>query len=147
MSIFLLTFLLEIVFAILFLVFREALPGIYLNTNDLLNAADNAAVISITAQLLLVAAFFQISDGLQVVVLGALRGFQDVKIPTFITFIAYWMIGFPVSYYLGLHTELASVGIWLGLLAGLTASAVMLYMRFNYLTKMHAETRAAVSGE
>ena len=80
-------------------------------------------------------------------VLGALRGFQDVKIPTFITFIAYWMIGFPVSYYLGLHTELASVGIWLGLLAGLTASAVMLYMRFNYLTKMHAETRAAVSGE
>lgn len=147
MSIFLLTFLLEIVFAILFLVFREALPGIYLNTNDLLNAADNAAVISITAQLLLVAAFFQISDGLQVVVLGALRGFQDVKIPTFITFIAYWMIGFPVSYYLGLHTELASVGIWLGLLAGLTASAVMLYMRFKTLTKMHAETRAAVSGE
>lgn len=147
MSIFLLTFLLEIVFAILFLVFREALPGIYLNTNDMLNAADNAAVISITAQLLLVAAFFQISDGLQVVVLGALRGFQDVKIPTFITFIAYWMIGFPVSYYLGLHTELASVGIWLGLLAGLTASAVMLYMRFKTLTKMHAETRAAVSGE
>ena len=85
------------------------------------------------------AAFFQISDGLQVVVLGALRGFQDVKIPTLITFIAYWMIGFPVSFYLGLYTPLESVGIWLGLLAGLTASAIMLYIRFNYLTKKHIE--------
>ena len=87
------------------------------------------------AQLLLVAAFFQISDGVQVVVLGALRGLQDVKIPTLITFIAYWLIGFPASYYLGLHTDFKSVGIWLGLLLGLTASAIMLYIRFNYLTK------------
>ena len=86
------------------------------------------------------AAFFQISDGLQVVVLGALRGFQDVKIPTLITFVAYWMIGFPVSFYLGLYTSLESMGIWLGLLAGLTASAIMLYLRFNYLTKKHIET-------
>ena len=138
-SIFLLTFILEVVFAALFLTFREALPSIYLNNNDLLNASDNAEVIFLTAQLLLVAAFFQISDGLQVVVLGALRGFQDVKIPTLITFIAYWMIGFPVSFYLGLYTPLESSGIWIGLLAGLTASAVMLYFRFNYLTKKHIE--------
>ncbi len=134
-SIFFLTFLLEIVFATLFLVFKDWLPTIYLNVNDLANQADNTEVIIMAAQLILVAAFFQISDGVQVVVLGALRGLQDVKIPTFITFIAYWLIGFPISYYLGLYTPLKSTGIWIGLLAGLTASAIMLYIRFNYLTK------------
>lgn len=134
-SIFFLTFLLEIVFAALFLLFKDWLPTIYLDVNDLANSADNTEVIIMAAELLLVAAFFQISDGLQVVVLGALRGLQDVKIPTFITFIAYWLIGFPVSFYLGLYTPLRSTGIWIGLLAGLTASAIMLYIRFNYQTK------------
>ncbi|WP_394750090.1 MATE family efflux transporter [Spongiimicrobium salis] len=134
-SIFLLTFLLEIVFAALFLIFRNGLPTMYLDASEVANQMDNAEVIFLAAQLILVAAFFQISDGLQVVVLGALRGLQDVKIPTVITFIAYWLIGFPISYYLGLHTNLKSTGIWIGLLAGLTASAIMLYIRFNYLTK------------
>jgi MATE family multidrug resistance protein len=134
-SIFFLTFLLEIVFAILFLLGRNWFPTLYLDINDVMNVADNNEVIYLAAQLLLVAAFFQISDGVQVVVLGALRGLQDVKIPTLITFIAYWGIGFPVSYYLGLHTNLESIGIWLGLLTGLTASAIMLYIRFNYLTR------------
>ncbi|WP_222984671.1 MATE family efflux transporter [Flagellimonas meishanensis] len=134
-SIFFLTFLLEVVFATLFLLGRHWFPTIYLDVDDLANQVDNTEVIVIAAKLLLVAAFFQISDGLQVVVLGALRGLQDVKIPTFITFAAYWLIGFPVCYYFGLFTELKSTGIWLGLLLGLTASAVMLYIRFNYLTK------------
>lgn len=134
-SIFLLTLLLEIVFALLFLWGREWFPTLYLNIDDVANKADNTEVIFLAAQLMLVAAFFQISDGIQVVVLGALRGLQDVKIPTFMTFVAYWLIGFPISYYLGLHTQLASTGIWVGLLAGLTASAIMLYLRFNYLTK------------
>jgi MATE family multidrug resistance protein len=134
-SIFFLTLLLEIGFATLFLLCRHWFPTIYLDVSDLSNQADNIEVIAIAAQLLLVAAFFQISDGLQVVILGALRGLQDVKIPTFMTFIAYWLIGFPISYYLGLHTELASTGIWIGLLSGLSASAIMLYIRFNYLTK------------
>ncbi|WP_027078643.1 MATE family efflux transporter [Maribacter antarcticus] len=134
-SIFLLTFLLEVVFAILFLVGRNWFPTIYLDLDDALNLKDNTEVIALAAQLVFVAAFFQISDGVQVVVLGALRGLQDVKIPTIITFIAYWLIGFPVSYYLGLHTEWGSVGIWMGLLVSLTASAIMLYIRFNYLTK------------
>ncbi|WP_350292311.1 MATE family efflux transporter [uncultured Croceitalea sp.] len=134
-SIFLLTFLLEIVFAAIFLLGRNWLPTIYLDVDDIANQIDNAEVIILAAKLLLVAAIFQISDGIQVVVLGALRGLQDVKIPTLITFIAYWLIGFPVSYYLGLFTEYKSTGIWIGLLLGLTASAVMLYLRFNYLTK------------
>ncbi|TKD62395.1 MATE family efflux transporter [Flavobacterium sp. ASW18X] len=133
-SVFFLTLLIEVVFAALFLVFRHAFPTIYLDVDDLANQQDNIAVIALAAKLLLVAAFFQISDGIQVVVLGALRGLQDVKIPTIITFIAYWLVGFPISYYLGLHTELASTGIWLGLLSGLTVSAVLLYIRFKLLT-------------
>ena len=134
-SIFFLTLLVEIVFAILFLWGRDWFPTIYLDVDDTKNMADNTEVIFLAGQLLLVAAFFQISDGIQVVVLGALRGLQDVKIPTLITFIAYWLIGFPISYYLGLYTDFGSVGIWIGLLTGLTASAIMLYIRFNYLTK------------
>ena len=140
-SIFFLTFLLEIVFAVLFLLGRHWFPSLYLDLDDISNMADNAQVIKIAAELLLVAAVFQISDGVQVVVLGALRGMQDVKIPTLITFVAYWLIGFPVSYFLGLRTELGSTGIWLGLLTGLTASGIMLYIRFNYLTqKMIAQS-------
>jgi MATE family multidrug resistance protein len=134
-SIFLLTFLLEVIFAIFFLLGRFWFPTIYLDVNDPVNQADNMEVILLASQLLLVAAFFQISDGLQVVILGALRGLQDVKVPTFITLIAYWLIGFPICYYLGLHTELKSTGIWIGLLSGLTASAIMLYIRFNKMTK------------
>ncbi|MCP4977002.1 MAG: MATE family efflux transporter [Maribacter sp.] len=134
-SIFLLTLLIEVVFAALFLWGRDWFPTIYLDVNDARNMADNTEVIFLAGQLLMVAAFFQISDGIQVVVLGALRGLQDVRIPTLITFIAYWLIGFPICYYLGLHTDFGSTGIWIGLLTGLTASAIMLYIRFNYLTK------------
>lgn len=134
-SVFLLTLIFEVVFAVFFLVGREFLPTIYLDTNDLINQMDNIEVIKLGAQLLLIAAFFQISDGMQVVVLGALRGLQDVNIPTLLIFISYWVIGFPISYYLGLHTELKSNGIWIGLLAGLSSSAILLYLRFNYLTK------------
>ncbi len=140
-SIFFLTLFLEIVFATIFLVGRHWLPTIYLDVDDLANQLDNTEVIVMAAKLLLVAAVFQISDGIQVVVLGALRGLQDVKIPTLITFIAYWLIGFPISYYLGLFTAYESTGIWLGLLAGLTASALMLYIRFNYLTKRLINTK------
>tara|TARA_R110002050_G_scaffold267266_2_gene408865 strand:- start:11137 stop:12528 length:1392 start_codon:yes stop_codon:yes gene_type:complete len=134
-SIFFLTFILEIVFAALFFIFNSWLPTIYLDTNDVTNQMDNTEVIIIAAQLLVVAAVFQISDGIQVVILGALRGLQDVKVPTFITFIAYWLIGFPTSFYLCLYTNLKSTGIWIGLLAGLTTAAVLLYIRFNKLSK------------
>jgi len=134
-SIFLLTILIDIVFALLFMIFHNELPKLYLDEHDLINQLDNFEVIALAGKLLLVAAVFQISDGLQVVVLGALRGLQDVKIPTFITFIAYWIIGFPICYFLGKEEVFGSVGIWVGLLAGLTSSAIMLYIRFNYLTK------------
>jgi MATE family multidrug resistance protein len=134
-SIFLFTMVLEIIFATVFLLFNTELPKIYPDLSDEVNLADNLEVVTVAAKLLLIAAFFQFSDGIQVVVLGALRGMQDVKIPTVITFVAYWIVGFPISFYLGLYTEWKSEGIWLGLLAGLTTSAILLYFRFNYLSK------------
>lgn len=134
-SIFLLAIILEIIFALLFIATHEMIPKLFVKNTDLVNMVANTEVRIIAAKLLLVAAVFQISDGIQVVVLGALRGLQDVKIPMYITFVSYWLIGFPISYYLGLHTELKAEGVWIGLLAGLTAAAIFLYIRFNYLTK------------
>ena len=116
------------------MVFNEALPKLYLDYDNQAEFQDNYQVATIAAKLLIISAIFQISDTLQVVVLGALRGMQDVKIPTLVTFIAYWLIGFPISYYLSMVSDYGSAGIWIGLLAGLTASAVMLFIRFNYLS-------------
>lgn len=134
-SIFLLAIIIEILFAVMFVALHQILPYLFLNMDNKMQLLDNAEVIAISAKLLLVAAVFQISDGIQVVVLGALRGLQDVKIPMYITFVAYWVVGFPISYYLGLKTDLDAVGVWIGLLAGLTAAALFLYLRFHYLTK------------
>lgn len=133
-SIFLLGVLLAVFFALLFFIFRNSLPNIYVDLKDSANYADNMEVVSIASNLLLVAAFFQISDSIQVVFLGALRGLQDVKIPTILTFISYWVVGFPVSYYLGSEEMYGSFGIWLGLLAGLTTASILLFIRFNSLT-------------
>ncbi len=124
-SIFLQVVIIECFFALAFILLKDVLPIVYI---------DNETVINTAASLILIAGFFQLSDGFQVVVLGALRGLQDVKIPTFITFIAYWIVGFPISFVLGKVLGYGSQGIWVGLLVGLTVSAVLLYLRFNYLT-------------
>ncbi len=136
-SIFLLTIILEIIFALIFVIFHDYFPLLFLKQNDILGNPifENIEAAAIASQLLLVAAIFQISDGIQVVVLGALRGLQDVKIPMYVTFFAYWIVGFPISIYLGLYTDLKAAGIWIGLLAGLTAAAVLLFIRFNIETK------------
>lgn len=124
-SIFILIVCIEFCFALGFFTFRNYLPLIYIN---------NMKVVAIASSLLVIAGVFQLSDGIQVVVLGALRGLQDVKRPMYITFIAYWVIGFPICYYLGTKTSLGSQGIWIGLLAGLTTSAILLFIRFNKLS-------------
>ncbi|MBU2951479.1 MATE family efflux transporter [Tamlana agarivorans] len=134
-SLFLMSVLLATVFAIIFFVFHTELPKIYVDYDDAKNLLDNKEVVGIASKLLIAAAIFQISDSIQVMVLGALRGLQDVKIPTIITFISYWLIGFPISWYLGKEDAYGSFGIWIGLLAGLTTAAILLYIRFNYLTK------------
>lgn len=134
-SLFLMGFIFAVIFASLFLIFNQFLPRLYVDFDDAVNFKDNMEVVTIASQLLIAAAVFQISDSLQVVVLGALRGLQDVKIPTIITFISYWLIGFPISWYFGKENAYGSFGIWLGLLAGLTSAAILLFIRFNYLTK------------
>lgn len=134
-SIFLLTTMTAIVFAAIFMIGNKMFPKLYLDLDDLTQLSDNMEVISIASTLLFISAIFQISDTIQVVALGVLRGMQDVKIPTIITFISYWVIAFPISFYLSSYTELASKGIWIGLLAGLTFSGAMLYIRFNKLSK------------
>ncbi|SFJ08095.1 MATE family efflux transporter [Olleya namhaensis] len=134
-SLFLMGFIFAVIFASLFLIFNQFLPCLYVDFDDVVNFKDNMEVVTIASKLLIAAAVFQISDSLQVVVLGALRGLQDVKIPTIITFISYWLIGFPISWYFGKEDAYGSFGIWLGLLAGLTSAAILLFIRFNYLTK------------
>ena len=133
-SIFLMGIMFASVFALLFLIFHDIFPTLYLDLEDVNNYLDNQEVVAIASKLLLVAALFQISDSAQVVFLGALRGLQDVKIPTVLTFVSYWMIGFPTSYFLGKETAYGSTGIWIGLLVGLASASIFLYLRFIYLT-------------
>ncbi|WP_242132743.1 MATE family efflux transporter [Aestuariivivens marinum] len=134
-SLFLMGTLFAVCFAIIFFAFHNQLPKLYVDFDDIKNLNDNTEVIAIASKLLIAASIFQISDSIQVIVLGALRGLQDVKIPTIITFISYWLVGFPVSWFFGKEETYGSFGIWLGLLAGLTTAAILLYIRFNYLTK------------
>lgn len=138
-SVFLLAIILETIFGLLFVILHNFLPHLFLNMENVNQVIENKEVIIIASKLLLVAAVFQISDGIQVVVLGALRGLQDVKVPMYITFFAYWVVGFPISFYLGKYTELKAVGVWIGLLAGLSTAALFLYLRFDKLTKQQLQ--------
>jgi len=114
--------------ALLFTFGNHFLPWIYTSDNK---------VIFIAAQLLIIAAFFQLFDGAQVVGLGILRGMGDVNIPTLITFIAYWIIGLPVGYWLGIYLKVGVTGVWYGLTLGLMASAIMLFIRFQIISRKY----------
>ncbi|WP_161888081.1 MATE family efflux transporter [Pontibacter russatus] len=95
---------------------------------------DDPEVIRIASSLLVIAALFQISDGVQVVGLGALRGIEDVKVPGLISLLAYWGIGLPIGYFLCFKAGFGVDGIWTGLLAGLTVAALLLTLRFRALS-------------
>jgi len=103
-------------------------------------------VISVAASLLLIAAVFQVSDGIQVTMMGALRGLSDVNRPTYIALVAYWFIALPVAYIFTFKLDFNEVGIWLGLVCGLSMAAILLLFRFHKLTKkMIVEQRAIKS--
>lgn len=112
--------------ALLFVLFRYQLAALYTN---------NQEVFIISVKLLAIAAIFQLSDGIQCIALGILRGLQDVQTPMLITFFAYWVIGLPLGYLLGFKTSMGVEGIWVALLMALTASAILLTARFYYLSK------------
>ena len=139
LSILLLGIFFALIFTLLIIIFREYLPYIYIDISDVYNYEKNIIIVQKSAKLFIIVALFQLFDSAQVIILGALRGMQDVKIPTVIVFIAYWVIGFPISFYFGDINMLKEIGIWIGLLCGLLFSAVFLYLRFNYLanSKIH----------
>lgn len=111
---------------VLFIVFRDFLPTLFIADAD---------VIATASGLLIIAAFFQIFDGVQVVSLGILRGLQDVKVPTLATFIAYWIIGLPVGYLLAFEFGYGIKGVWYGLSLGLGVTAITMFYRFDQLTR------------
>jgi multidrug resistance protein, MATE family len=123
-------FLMVVVFmaisGVIFIVGRNFLPTLFI---------DDAEVIAAASGLLIIAAFFQIFDGVQVVSLGTLRGLQDVKIPTIATFFAYWVVGLPSGYFFGFVLNLGTNGVWYGLSLGLGVTAISMFYRFNQLTK------------
>jgi multidrug resistance protein, MATE family len=104
---------------------KNFIPSLYI---------DDPIVIELASTLLIIAALFQISDGVQVVGLGALRGLEDVRIPGVISLIAYWVIGLPVGYILCFKAGFGANGVWTGLLVGLSVAAILLFWRFKMLS-------------
>ena len=126
-SIFLITILIELIFALIFIIFSDLLPWLYLENN---NNFDVLETVSLASKLLIIVALFQIFDGIQIVAQGALRGIQDVKIPSMICFLSYIIFGVPIMIYLGLYTDLKATGVWIGFLIGLIIASILLSIRF-----------------
>ena len=135
LSTLLLIIIIDIFFCLIFLSFNDYLPLLYLDPGNSNNISDVNEVLRISSKLLIIAGVFQLFDGIQAVVLGALRGMQDVNKPALIIFLSYGLIGFPISYFLGFYTNLSVIGIWIGLMTGLFSSSLFLFLRFNYLSK------------
>ncbi|WP_275269100.1 MATE family efflux transporter [Pantoea ananatis] len=111
---------------------------------------DNPAVVTLAAQLMMLAAIYQISDSIQVIGSGILRGYKDTRSIFFITFIAYWLLGLPSGYILALTDwvvpRMGPAGFWCGFIVGLTSAAVMMLWRVRRLQQLPAElilTRAS----
>lgn len=113
---------------LVFLIFHKYLPLVF---------STNKEIIELASSLLIIAALFQLFDGMQVTVLGVLRGLEDSKVPTIITLIGYWVIALPLAYFLAFKVGLETVGIWIGLLVSLMVVAGGLFWRLNYLFKKH----------
>ena len=112
--------------ALVFFVFRFHLPRLF---------NDNMEVLELAALLLLFAAVFQISDSTQAIGAGLLRGIKDVKYPTILIAIAYWVVGLPLGYFMAFRLKMGAPGIWLGLITGLTLASVFLLLRFLRMSK------------
>nr|WP_010393676.1 MATE family efflux transporter [Paracoccus sp. TRP] len=109
-----------------FELFPRQLVGLYLDATH----AETPAIIEIAAALLFYAGLFQLTDAMQVIGLGLLRGVQDTRVPMVIAAVSYWLVGIPVAYGLAFIAGIGPAGLWLGLVAGLTCAAVLLMRRF-----------------
>ncbi len=101
--------------ASVFVLGRHQLPFVYV---------EDAEVVALAASLLVIAGIFQLSDGIQVVSIAALRGLQDVRVPSLLIFVSYWVIGLPIGYFLAFEMNMGATGIWSGLCIGLSLTAV-----------------------
>jgi len=126
-----------IVCAILFTIFRYKLP---------LAFNEDAGVITLSAVLLLYAAVFQISDSTQATSAGLLRGIKDVRFPTILIGVAYWVIGIPIGYLLAFKANLGAAGIWIGFIVGLSCSSLFLGIRFFRMVRRIGDQPGAESG-
>ena len=117
-----------VICAIMFIMLRNILPKFF---------NDNIEVITLASYLLLLAGIFQISDATQVIGAGLLRGIKDVKIPTYLVAIAYWVIGLPSGYLFAFTFKMGAAGMWLGFIVGLTMAGVFLSVRFLRMVKKH----------
>jgi MATE family multidrug resistance protein len=124
------TLITQLLLATVMLTMPFALAGLY--THD-------KAIIAGAALLLQLAGLFQLSDGIQVVANGALRGLKDTRVPMLVTFFAYWMVGMPIGTYLSIGRAWGPAGMWVGLLAGLSMSALLLSYRFVRATRSARE--------
>ncbi len=113
-------------FTILFLVLSNYLPLAFSNEKQ---------IIELASKLLIIAALFQLFDGTQVTLIGILRGLEDVKMPTLITLIGYWIIALPFAYVLAFKLKMETFGIWIALLTSLIFVAIGLFLRFKYILK------------
>ncbi|WP_017306774.1 MATE family efflux transporter [Spirulina subsalsa] len=112
--------------AVILWIFPEFIVNLYLDIRQ----SENIAVLSLSKNLLKVAAIFQIFDGIQAVANGALRGIKDTKIPLIIGIMCYWLVGFSSGYFLAQRLGLQAIGLWLGCVLGLMTAAVVLTWRF-----------------
>ncbi|NJO02446.1 MAG: hypothetical protein HC880_12830 [Bacteroidia bacterium] len=118
---------------VVFILGNNFLVGLYIDESEVTRYALNIVII---------AGFFQLSDGIQCTALGLLRGLEDVNVPTLISFFAYWIAGIPIGYFLAFHFAWDVSGVWIGLWMGLTLSAIFLTSRFYWLA-----TRYRVSAD
>ncbi len=113
------------------LVFRDAVVSLY--TND-------PSVTAIAISMLLMAAIFQVADGVQIGAAGALRGYKDTRMPMFINIVAFWVIAFPLAYLATVTYRLAPAYTWGGFVAGLSAAAILLTWRYARVSRKFLTT-------
>lgn len=124
----LITLVLSLIAALFFLLFKDDLPLIFVPSTE-------TVIIAQASSMLILAAIFQFSDGLQVVFQGLLQGIGDVKVPSVIAIFSYWAIGLPLGYWFAFMQDFSAQGIWIGLAIGLTFSAILQALRYRYSLK------------
>ena len=113
-------------FGLVFLLLSSVLP---------MGFSNEVHIIELASKLLVIAAMFQLFDGIQVTAIGALRGLEDVKFPTVVALVGYWLIALPLAYFLAFVLKMETIGIWIALLVALIFVAIALFWRFNFLVK------------